>query len=145
MINATFIVKRKTLIYGNIRCTCNILHPTSKTIVMSLRVSRIGESWGMANTFLSRPINTKKYFIYVIIIMLHKEHINFYPETHFYRHNCCRYEVMAHKRRWRCSAITCIAVGKCERIYMCNECIRLPNFHLLIISLFMERILFVSY
>ena len=83
--------------------------------------------------------------IYVIIIMLHKEHINFYPETHFYRHNCCRFEVMAHKRRWRRSAITCIAGGKCERIYMCNGCVRLPNFDLLIISLFMERILFVSY
>ena len=24
--------------------------------------------------------------------MLHKEHINFYPETHFYRRNCCRFE-----------------------------------------------------
>ena len=25
--------------------------------------------------------------IYVLIIMQHKEHIKFYPETHFYRHN----------------------------------------------------------
>ena len=87
----------------------------------------------------------KETIIHVIIIMLHKEHITFYPETHFYRHNCCRFEVMAHKRRLRRSAITCIARGKCERIYMCNRCVRLPNFDLLIISLFMERILFVSY
>ena len=87
----------------------------------------------------------KENIIYVTIIMFHKEHINFYPETHFYRYNCCRFEVMVHKRRWRRSAITCIAGGKCERIYMCNGCVRLPNFDLLIISLFMERILFVSY
>ena len=52
--------------------------------------------------------------------MLHKEHINFYPGTHFYRQNCSRFEVMAHKRRWRRSAITCIAGGKCEHIYMCT-------------------------
>ena len=87
----------------------------------------------------------KENIIHVIIIMLHKEHINFYPETHFYRHNCCRFEVMAHKRRWRRSAITCIPGGKCEHIYMCNGFVRLPKFDLLIISLFMERILFVSY
>ena len=86
----------------------------------------------------------KENIIYVIIIMLHREHINFYPETHFYRHNYCRFEVMTHKIRCRRSAITCIAGGKCERI-MCNGCVRLPNFDLLIISLFMERILFVSY
>ena len=80
----------------------------------------------------------KENIVYVIIIMLHKEHINFYRETHIYRHNCCRFEVMTHKRRWRRSAITCIAGGKCERIYrpMCNGCVRLPNFDLLIISLF---------
>ena len=54
--------------------------------------------------------------IYVIIIKQHKEHIKFYPETHFYRHNFSRYEVMAYKRRWRRSAITCIAGGNCERI-----------------------------
>ena len=54
--------------------------------------------------------------IYVIIIKQHKEHNKFYPETHFYRHNCSRYEVMAYKRRWRRSAITCIAGGNCERI-----------------------------
>ena len=29
----------------------------------------------------------KKYNIYVVIIMQHKEHIKFYPETHFYWHN----------------------------------------------------------
>ena len=87
----------------------------------------------------------KENIIHVMIIMLHKEHINFYPEAHFYRHSCSRFEVMAHKRRWHRSAITCIAGGKCERIYMCNGCVRLPNFDLLIISLSMERILFVSY
>ena len=54
--------------------------------------------------------------IYVIIIKQHKEHMKFYPETHFYRHNFSRYEVMAYKRRWRRSAITCIAGGNCERI-----------------------------
>ena len=32
----------------------------------------------------------KEYNIYVLIIMQHKEHIKFYPETHFYRHNFCR-------------------------------------------------------
>ena len=37
----------------------------------------------------------KEYNIYVLIIMQHKEHIKFYPETHFYRHNISRYEVMA--------------------------------------------------
>ena len=42
--------------------------------------------------------------------------LNFYPETHFYRHNFSRYEVMAYKRRWRRSAITCIVDGNCERI-----------------------------
>ena len=26
----------------------------------------------------------KKYNIYVLIIMQHKEHVKFYPETHFY-------------------------------------------------------------
>ena len=87
----------------------------------------------------------KENIIYVIIIMLHKEHINFYPETHFYWHSCCRFEVMGRKRRWRRSAITCIGGGKCERIYICNGCVRLPNFDLFIISLFKERILFVSY
>ena len=48
--------------------------------------------------------------------MQHKEHVNFYPETHFYRHNFSRNEVMAYERRWRRSAITCIAGGDCERI-----------------------------
>ena len=32
----------------------------------------------------------KEYNIYVLIIMQHKEHIKFYPETHFYRHNISR-------------------------------------------------------
>ena len=32
----------------------------------------------------------KEYNIYVPIIMQHKEHIKFYPETHFYRHNISR-------------------------------------------------------
>ena len=50
--------------------------------------------------------------------MQHKEHVNFYPETHFYWHNFSRYEVMAYKRRWRRSAITCIGGGNCERISM---------------------------
>ena len=51
-----------------------------------------------------------------MIIMQHKEHVNFYQETHFYRYSFSRYEVMAYKRRWRRSAITCIAAGNCERI-----------------------------
>ena len=54
--------------------------------------------------------------IYVIIIKQHKEHNKFYPESHFYRHKCSGYEVMAYKRRWRRSAITCIAGGNCERL-----------------------------
>ena len=49
--------------------------------------------------------------IYVKKIKQHKERNKLYPETHFYRHNCSRYEVMAYKRRWRRSAITCIAGG----------------------------------
>ena len=32
----------------------------------------------------------KEYNIYVLIIMQHKEHIKFYPETHFYWHNFSR-------------------------------------------------------
>ena len=32
----------------------------------------------------------KKYNIYVLIIMQHKEHIKFYPEIHFYWHNFSR-------------------------------------------------------
>ena len=48
---------------------------------------------------------------YVIIIMFYKEYVNFYPETHFYRHNFGRYEVMAYKRQWCRSAITGIADG----------------------------------
>ena len=51
---------------------------------------------------------------------------------------------MAYKRRWRRSAITCIAGGNCERISMHGR-VRLPNFDLLIISLSGERILVVSY
>ena len=52
---------------------------------------------------------------------------------------------MAYKRRWRRSAITCIAGGNCERISMHDGRIRLPNFDLLIISLSGERTLVVSY
>ena len=29
-------------------------------------------------------LNYKEYDIYVLIIMKHKEHIKFYPETHFH-------------------------------------------------------------
>ena len=47
--------------------------------------------------------------------MQHKDHVNFYPETYFYRHNFSRNEVMAYKR-WRRSAITCITGDNCERI-----------------------------
>ena len=52
---------------------------------------------------------------------------------------------MAYKRRWRRSAITCIAGGNCECISVHYRCVRLPNFDLLIISLSLERILVVSY
>ena len=57
--------------------------------------------------------------------MSHKEHVNFYPEPDFYRHNFSSYEVMAYKRRWRRSAITCIAGGTCERFsvqWVCQGC-----------------------
>ena len=50
---------------------------------------------------------------------------------------------MAHKRRWRRSAITCIA-GVIANSFQCNGCVRLPNFDLLIISLSVERIFVVS-
>ena len=53
-------------------------------------------------------------------------------------------EVMAYKRRWRRSAITCIAGGNCERISVQWAC-KVAEFDLLIISLSMERILVASY
>ena len=40
----------------------------------------------MANTFIE-AYKYKKYNIYVLKIMQHKEHVKFYPETHFYWHN----------------------------------------------------------
>ena len=86
----------------------------------------------------------KENTIYVIIIKEHKEHIKFYPGTHFHRHNFSRYEVMAYKRRWRRSAITCIVGGNYERILV-QLCLRLPNFDLLIISLSVEIIFVISY
>ena len=64
----------------------------------------------------------KENTLYVIIIKQHKEHINFYPGTHFHRHNFSRYEVMAYKRRWRRSTITCIVGGNCERILVQFVC-----------------------
>ena len=64
----------------------------------------------------------KENTIYVIIIKQHKEHIKFYPGTHFHQHNFSRYEVMAYKRRWRRSAITCIVGGNCERILVQFVC-----------------------
>ena len=54
--------------------------------------------------------------------MLHKEHVNFYQETHFYRHNFSIYEVMAE--------------GIIANAFQCSGCERLPNFDLLIISSF---------
>ena len=36
-------------------------------------------------------------------------------------------------------------VGLIANAFQCNECVRLPNFDLLIIPLFFERILVVSY
>ena len=51
---------------------------------------------------------------------------------------------MAYKRRWRRSAITCIAGGNCERISVQLVC-KVAEFCLLIISLSVERILDVSY
>ena len=56
--------------------------------------------------------------IYVIIIYVTQRTCKLLPRNIFYRHNLSRYEVMAYKRRWRRSAITCIAGGSCERISM---------------------------
>ena len=44
--------------------------------------------------------------IYVLSIMQHKEQVKFYTETQIlYLYNFSRWEVMAYKRKWRCSPI----------------------------------------
>ena len=47
----------------------------------------IGKSWGMANTLSLEAYKYKEYNIDVLIIMQRKEHIKFYPKTHFNGHN----------------------------------------------------------
>ena len=51
---------------------------------------------------------------------------------------------MAYKRRWRRSAITCIAGDNCERFSVQWVC-KVAEFDLLIIFLSVERIFVVSY
>ena len=59
----------------------------SKFVVINETIARpVGETWGMANTFLYRPINTRKIIFraYVLRIMHHKVDVKFYPETQFF-------------------------------------------------------------
>ena len=50
----------------------------------------IGGKLGNGEHLSLEAYKYKKYNIYVLIIMQHKEHVNFYPETHFYWHNFSR-------------------------------------------------------
>ena len=60
--------------------------------------------------------------IYVIIIYVTQRTCNLLPRNTFLWHNFNRYEVMAYRRRWRRSAITCIAGGNCEHVSVQRVC-----------------------
>ena len=50
----------------------------------------VGESWGNGEHLSLEAYKYKEYNIYVLVIMQRKEHIKFYPETHFNGHNFSR-------------------------------------------------------
>ena len=66
--------------------------------------------------------------------MQNREEVKFYPETQIYRYSFSRYDVMAYKRKWRCSPATLIAGKKLRTLFVIRG-LKLPNFDLLIISL----------